>query len=162
MGQGQSITETVIPETVDAVHMEVVRHAKVLSEINALSYEDFKSCLENLNTLYVMKKKYIQYKSLCTGEMHSVYRFKLFFLLSSRKCIDPNGKQLVFLVKKGTDTSMLWKATVKIACIKVNPVTRHIDSYKFLNLKQFLCVFKTFQSHLDSLVSSENQMVWCD
>lgn len=81
------------------------------------------------------------------------------FLCRSRKCIDPNGKQLVFLVKSGTDTSLLWKATVKIACVKVNPETRHIDSYKFLNLKQFLCVFKTFQSHLESLVSSEHQRV---
>ncbi|XP_053950245.1 RING finger protein 141-like [Anastrepha ludens] len=127
MGQVQSISDCTIPDTVDAVHMQVVRHAKVLSEINSLSYEDFKACLDSLNAL-------------------------------SRKCIDPNGKQLVFLVKRGTDTSLLWKATVKIACIKVDPATRKIDSYKFLNLKQFLCVFRTFQSHLESLVSSENQV----
>ncbi|XP_023298405.2 RING finger protein 141-like [Lucilia cuprina] len=124
MGQNQSLTDS-LPD-VDSVHMQVVRHTKVLSEINSLTYEDFKTCLDNLNTL-------------------------------SRKCIDPNGKQLVFLIKRGTDTSLLWKATVKIACIKVDPQTRQIHSYKFLNLKQFLCVFKTFQSHLESLVRSENQ-----
>lgn len=124
MGQGHSFADS-LPD-VDSVHMQVVRHTKVLTEINSLTYEEFKTCLDNLNTL-------------------------------SRKCIDPNGKQLVFLVKRGTDTSLLWKATVKIACIKVDPQTRQIHSYKFLNLKQFLCVFKTFQSHLDSLVSSENQ-----
>ncbi|XP_018800151.1 PREDICTED: RING finger protein 141-like [Bactrocera latifrons] len=127
MGQVQSISDSSLPETVDAVHMQVIRHAKVLSEINSLSYEEFKACLDNLNEL-------------------------------SRKCIDPNGKQLVFLVKRGTDTSMLWKAMVKIACIKVDPSTRKIESYKFLNLKQFLCVFRTFQSHLESLMSSENQL----
>uniref|UniRef100_A0A1I8MBI0 RING finger protein 141 n=1 Tax=Musca domestica TaxID=7370 RepID=A0A1I8MBI0_MUSDO len=122
MGQAQSLAYS-LPD-VDSVHMQVVRHTKVLSEINSLTYEEFKTCLGNLNAL-------------------------------SRKCIDPNGKQLVFLVKNGTDTSLLWKATVKIACVKVNPETRQIDSYKFLNLKQFLCVFKTFQAHLESLVSSE-------
>ncbi|TMW48200.1 hypothetical protein DOY81_006712 [Sarcophaga bullata] len=124
MGQAQSLTDA-LPD-VDSVHMQVVRHTKVLSEINSLTYEEFKTCLDNLNTL-------------------------------SRKCIDPNGKQLVFLVKRGTDTSLLWKATVKIACIKVDPQTRQIHSYKLINLKQFLCVFKTFQSHLESLVSSEHQ-----
>uniref|UniRef100_A0A1I8MBI1 RING finger protein 141 n=1 Tax=Musca domestica TaxID=7370 RepID=A0A1I8MBI1_MUSDO len=118
MGQAQSLAYS-LPD-VDSVHMQVVRHTKVLSEINSLTYEEFKTCLGNLNAL-------------------------------SRKCIDPNGKQLVFLVKNGTDTSLLWKATVKIACVKVNPETRQIDSYKFLNLKQFLCVFKTFQAHLESL-----------
>ncbi|XP_075154783.1 RING finger protein 141-like isoform X1 [Haematobia irritans] len=124
MGQAHSLADS-LPD-VDSVHMQVVRHTKVLSEINSLTYEEFKTCLGNLNAL-------------------------------SRKCIDPNGKQLVFLVKNGTDTSLLWKATVKIACVKVNPETRQIDSYKFLNLKQFLCVFKTFQAHLESLVSSEIQ-----
>lgn len=72
--------------------------------------------------------------------------------------MDPGGKQLVFFVKKGTDTSVLWKATVKIACVKVNPVTRQIDNYKFLNLKQFLSVFRTFQTNLQSLLSTEEQI----
>lgn len=126
MGQNQSITDNVIPDTVDTLQIQVVKHAKVFSEIGLLSYEDFKQCLEGLNAL-------------------------------SRNCLDPSGKQLVFLIKNGTDTSLLWKATVKIACVKVNPVTREIDQYKLLNLKQFLCVFKTFQSHLQTLVSSEQQ-----
>ncbi|XP_073831483.1 RING finger protein 141-like isoform X2 [Musca autumnalis] len=123
MGQAQSLADS-LPD-VDSVHMQLVRHTKVLSEMNSLTYEEFKTCLGNLNAL-------------------------------SRKCIDPNGKQLVFLVKNGTDTSLLWKATVKIACVKVNPETRQIVSYKFLNLKQFLCVFKTFQAHLESLEQRRN------
>lgn len=77
----------------------------------------------------------------------------------SRKCLDSSGKQLVFAVKKGTDATMLWKATVQIACVKVDPESRQIESYKFLNLKQFLRVFKTFQSHLQVMVSSEKQQV---
>lgn len=62
-------------------------------------------------------------------------------------------------MKKGTDTSMLWKATVRIACVKVNPTTRQIESHKLLNLKQFLCVFRTFQANLQSLISSEKKKV---
>lgn len=126
MGQNQSFSDNVIPDTVDTLQMQVVKHAKVFSEIGLLTYEDFKQCLEDLNAL-------------------------------SRKCLDPSGKRLLFLIKNGTDSSLLWKATVKIACVKVDPDTRKIDQYKLLNLKQFLCVFNTFQSHLQSLGCSEKQ-----
>lgn len=57
---------------------------------------------------------------------------------------------------------MLWKATVQIACVKVDPESKQIESYKFLSLKQFLRVFKTFQSHLQVMVSSEKQQVGID
>uniref|UniRef100_A0A0K8TM66 RING finger protein 141 n=1 Tax=Tabanus bromius TaxID=304241 RepID=A0A0K8TM66_TABBR len=126
MGQNQSIPENIIPDTVDTLHIEVLKHARVFSEIGLLTYEHFRKCLDALNEL-------------------------------SRKCSDSNGKQLMFLVKKGTDSSVFWKATVRIACVKVNPETRQIESHKFLNLKQFLCVFKTFESHLHSLMSTEEQ-----
>ena len=33
--------------------------------------------------------------------------------------LDANGKQLVFAVKKGTDSTALWKGTVRVACVKV-------------------------------------------
>lgn len=49
MGQTQSLTDSLLD--VDSVHMQVVRHTKVLSEINSLTYEEFKTCLDNLNTL---------------------------------------------------------------------------------------------------------------
>lgn len=126
MGQVTSISDTLIPDTMDTVHYEVKKHAKILSEIRTLSYDDFQKCLVELNEL-------------------------------SRKCLDPNGKQLVFAVRKGTDASMLWKATVQIACVKVDPQSRQIENYNFLNLKQFIQVFKTFQSHLQVLMSSEQQ-----
>lgn len=54
--------------------------------------------------------------------------------------LDSNGKQLVFAVKKGSDTTVLWKATVKVACVKIDAQTKNIDSYRPLNLKQFLQV----------------------
>lgn len=49
MGQAQSLADS-LPD-VDSVHMQVVRHTKVLSEINSLTYEEFKTCLGNLNAL---------------------------------------------------------------------------------------------------------------
>ena len=55
-------------------------------------------------------------------------------------CMDSNGKQLVFAVKKGTDSTLLWKGTVRIACVKLDPVTKKVDTYRFLNLGEFLRV----------------------
>jgi hypothetical protein len=54
--------------------------------------------------------------------------------------MDSNGKQLVFAVKKGTDSTLLWKGTVRIACVKLDPVTKKVDTYRFLNLGEFLRV----------------------
>ena len=48
--------------------------------------------------------------------------------------LDENGKQLIFAVKKGTDSTLFWKATVKVACVKVDSASKNIDSYRPLNL----------------------------
>ncbi|KFB36805.1 AGAP000736-PA-like protein [Anopheles sinensis] len=77
----------------------------------------------------------------------------------SRKCLDPNGKQLVFAVKKGTDNSILWKRTVRIACVKIDPETRKIDCFKLLTLQQFLQVFRTFQTNLHAMVTVESARI---
>uniref|UniRef100_A0A1Q3FF61 RING finger protein 141 n=1 Tax=Culex tarsalis TaxID=7177 RepID=A0A1Q3FF61_CULTA len=77
----------------------------------------------------------------------------------SRKCLDPSGKQLVFAVKRGTDSSVLWKGTVRIACVKIDPSTKKIECYKLLNLKQFLQVFRTFQTNLHAMVTVETQRI---
>lgn len=67
---------------------------------------------------------------------------------SSNKCLDVGGKQLVFAVKKGTTSTLLWKGTVRIACIKVDPETYKVDSFRLLNLIEFLKVLKTLQCQL--------------
>uniref|UniRef100_A0A182IZM9 RING-type domain-containing protein n=1 Tax=Anopheles atroparvus TaxID=41427 RepID=A0A182IZM9_ANOAO len=77
----------------------------------------------------------------------------------SRKCLDPSGKQLVFAVKKGTDNSILWKRTVRIACVKIDPETRKIDCFKLLTLQQFLQVFRTFQTNLHAMVTVESARI---
>lgn len=51
MGQTNSITETLIPDTVDTVNYEVRKHAKILSELTTLSYDEFQKCLSELNEL---------------------------------------------------------------------------------------------------------------
>ena len=63
-----------------------------------------------------------------------------FFIGRSRRCTDCNNKQLVFVVKKGTDSTLLWKGTVRIACVKVDLVTRKVETHRLLNLSEFLKV----------------------
>ncbi|EEB10655.1 hypothetical protein Phum_PHUM055710 [Pediculus humanus corporis] len=133
MGQALSSngspSENIIPETVSAIQDEVVRQARVITEIAALSYEDFLKCLEQLNEL-------------------------------SRKVTDQNGKQLLFAVKKGTDSTVLWKGTVKIACIKLDSETKVIESHRLFNLNQFLKIFKTLECQLTAaLHSSEKEKI---
>lgn len=74
----------------------------------------------------------------------------------SRKCVDSGQHQLVFALKKGTDTTFLWKATVRIACVKVRLRPRKIEQFRLLNLKQFLSVFRTFETHITALIRSED------
>lgn len=87
----------------------------------------------------------------------SHFLFMLHFSNRSRKCLDSNGKITIFAVKKDSDQTFLWKATIRIACVKCDPQSNKIESYKLINLKQFLKVFNTFQSHLEVMSSCEEQ-----
>lgn len=64
----------------------------------------------------------------------------------SKHCMDADGKVMVFAVKKGTDSTFLWRGTVRIACIKVDLSTNKIDTYRLLTLGQFLKVFRSIQN----------------
>ncbi|CAH1786273.1 unnamed protein product [Owenia fusiformis] len=59
---------------------------------------------------------------------------------------DNNGKQLHFQVKKDTDSTIFWKGTVRIRCIKINTVTKMRESSRLLNLKQFLRLYREIMS----------------
>ncbi|XP_030767281.1 RING finger protein 141-like [Sitophilus oryzae] len=63
----------------------------------------------------------------------------------AKKCLDSNGHQLVFAVKKHTDDTAFWKATIQIACAKIDCQSRKVVNYRLLSLSEFLKVFKTFQ-----------------
>lgn len=69
------------------------------------------------------------------------------------------GKQLIFCVKKGTDSTVFWKATVQIACIKVDLKTQKIDphSIRLLSLAQFLKVFKTLKCQFTAAQQSSKK-----
>lgn len=73
---------------------------------------------------------------------YSCNNLHILLFYRSKLCMDSNGKQLVFAVKKGTDSTLLWKGTVRIACVKLDPVTKKVDTYRFLNLGEFLRVSK--------------------
>ncbi|XP_071548063.1 RING finger protein 141-like isoform X1 [Panulirus ornatus] len=59
-----------------------------------------------------------------------------------REYKDSEGRVLVFAVKKGTDSTIFWKATVRIACVKLDTATNKVQSYRLLNIRQFLQVFR--------------------
>jgi len=70
--------------------------------------------------------------------------------------LDTNGKQLVFAVKKGTDSTALWKGTVRVACVKVDAESKDVDSYRLLTLKQFLAVFKSLQTQTAAIKTEDH------
>ncbi|XP_047741196.1 uncharacterized protein LOC108683278 [Hyalella azteca] len=59
-----------------------------------------------------------------------------------RRYEDGDGRVLVFAVKKGSDSSVFWKATVRIACVRYNTRTRCPESSRMLSIRQFLQVFR--------------------
>ena len=73
----------------------------------------------------------------------------------SSQFLDTNGKLLVFAVKKGTDTTALWKGTVRVACCKVDASSKEVDSYRLLTLKQFLAIFKSLQTQTAALQAED-------
>ncbi|GAB6018415.1 hypothetical protein CHUAL_000130 [Chamberlinius hualienensis] len=66
----------------------------------------------------------------------------------SKTVADRNGKKLNFTVKSGTDTTVLWKATVKIGCIRIDKMTGKVASCRLLNLKQYMQVYRMIMSQV--------------
>jgi len=53
---------------------------------------------------------------------------------------------MVFAVKKGTDSTLFWKATVRVACVKLDANSKQVDSYRCYNLKQYLRVYNSLKA----------------
>lgn len=52
MGQNSSIPDQLMQnKVVNNVHLEIVKHAKVFTEIGQLSYDEFQECVRDLNEL---------------------------------------------------------------------------------------------------------------
>lgn len=67
---------------------------------------------------------------------------------------DLYGRKLVFIVKKGTDASLFWKGTVQIACIRTIVSSGRIETYRLLNLQQFLRVYKLMINYTSTAPTS--------
>nr|CAH7755541.1 unnamed protein product [Callosobruchus chinensis] len=76
--------------------------------------------------------------------------------LLSKKCLDTEGNQLVFAVKKDTDSTIFWKTTVQIACVKIDPTTQKVATFRLLTLSEFLKVFKTVKCQVLAVEQSES------
>lgn len=62
---------------------------------------------------------------------------------------------MVFAIHRSTYIQCLWKATIKIACVSINPESRKISQIKLINLKQFLHVFNTMVMNIEAMSASE-------
>lgn len=58
--------------------------------------------------------------------------------------MNAEGKQLVCVISKGSDSSILWKATVRIACLRIDPRTNETEHCRLITLGQFLRVSVLF------------------
>ncbi|XP_078670014.1 RING finger protein 141-like [Branchiostoma floridae x Branchiostoma belcheri] len=67
------------------------------------------------------------------------------------------GKHLVFTIKKGTDEGALWKATVRIRCLKIDSVCGRIESTRLLNLRQFIAVYNTVLQQAEAAVGKQGK-----
>ncbi|ERL92877.1 RING finger protein 141 [Dendroctonus ponderosae] len=91
--------------------------------------------------------------TLLTAELSSLTYEKFLLLLGelnvlAKNYLDCKGYQMVFAVNKGTDSTIFWKATIQIACVRIDSETGKIPTFRLLSLRQFLKVFRTFKSQL--------------
>ncbi|GFR59860.1 RING finger protein 141 [Elysia marginata] len=77
----------------------------------------------------------------CIVELNSV----------TRSFTDRSGKQLRFVVRKGTDTTFLWKATIRIACIKLITSANTVESSRLLTLRQFVMIYREITDQVTAL-----------
>lgn len=59
------------------------------------------------------------------------------------KTMQNREQRLVFAVQRGSDSTLFWKATIRIACVKADGTSNKIESGRLLTLKQFIQFYKT-------------------
>ncbi|KAK6191024.1 hypothetical protein SNE40_002774 [Patella caerulea] len=64
---------------------------------------------------------------------------------------DHRGKQLHFSIKKRTDDSIWWKGLARVRCVKLNSMTKRVESSRLLNLKQYITMYKEITDQVSSL-----------
>ncbi|XP_035207782.1 RING finger protein 141-like, partial [Stegodyphus dumicola] len=79
----------------------------------------------------------------------------IYLKLRCCRTVDCNGRTLLFVIKCGSDSTILWKQTVQIACVRVIKETKKVEDYKVLNLKQFLQAYKMILYHISCISGME-------
>jgi len=64
--------------------------------------------------------------------------------------VDPQGKRLMFAIRSNSADSILWKATVRIDCYKVNCRSCQIETTRILTLHEFIALYNQIILHIDS------------
>lgn len=72
----------------------------------------------------------------------------------SQQCLDSSGTKLLFAVKKGTDSTVFWKGTIQVACVKLDGNTKKINTYRLLNLKEFIQAYNNLKCHYSAAQQS--------
>jgi len=70
--------------------------------------------------------------------------------LVAEQHVDPNGKRLMFAIRPKSADSLVWKATAKIDCYKVNCRSCQIETTRILTLHQFISLYDQIIQHVDS------------
>lgn len=65
-----------------------------------------------------------------------------------------SGKRLLISVKKGTDQTLLWKATVRISVVYWDIASCRVVLGRLLNLSEFLHIFSTVENQFVALLPS--------
>lgn len=71
---------------------------------------------------------------------------------------DQRGKQLNFTVEDGTDTSVLWKSTVRICCKKIHAGRNQVLSTRLLTLKQYIEIYKEITEQVSALPTDDDRL----
>lgn len=65
--------------------------------------------------------------------------------------IDKHGKQLQFSIKGGSDDTILWKATVRVECRKVQAHSNKVWGRRDLTLRHYILVYKEITDQVNNL-----------
>lgn len=110
------------------------------------SFSSFPDAVDSFQDTIIRQAKSLSEISSLTYDQFNEHLKELNAL--SLRCMDSDGKQLLFAVKMGSDSSVLWKATVRIACVKYDPKSKETQCCRLLNLGEFLKIFKTIKNEV--------------
>ena len=70
--------------------------------------------------------------------MINLYQNSL-YIRRTQHCQDADGNKILFATKSKSDSTILWKGTIKIACVKYKDIN-NITDYRLLSLNEFIKV----------------------